>query len=68
MGAREVLGEIGLVTTDEVLTELLDGLAHRGSHLRAVATYAVREILDDRRATVYRRQHDRLAGLLSIFV
>src|ERR1035437_6119531 len=29
--AREALGEIRLVTTDEVLTELLDGLAQRGT-------------------------------------
>ena len=32
--AREALGEVRLVTTDEVLTELLDGLAQRGTHLR----------------------------------
>ena len=47
--ARELLGEIQLVTTDEVLTELLDGLAQRGAHLREVAAGAVRKILDDRR-------------------
>ena len=29
--AREALGEVRLVTTDEVLTELLDGLAQRGT-------------------------------------
>jgi truncated hemoglobin YjbI len=35
--AREALGEVRLVTTDEVLTELLDGLAQRGTHLREAA-------------------------------
>ena len=29
--AREALGDVRLVTTDEVLTELLDGLAQRGA-------------------------------------
>jgi hypothetical protein len=51
--AREALGEVRLVTADEVLTELLDGLAQRGTHLREAAARAVRTILDDRRATVH---------------
>ena len=50
---REALGEVHLVTTDEVLTELLDGLAQRGKHLREAAARAVRKILDDRRVTVH---------------
>ena len=40
--ARAALGEIRLVTTDEVLAELLDGLAERGSHLQEAASRAVR--------------------------
>jgi hypothetical protein len=28
--ARQAMGEVRMVTTDEVLTELLDGLAQRG--------------------------------------
>jgi truncated hemoglobin YjbI len=51
--AHKALGDIRLVTTDEVLTELLDGLAQRGTHLREAAARAVRTILDDRRATVH---------------
>ena len=51
--AREARGEVRLVTTDEVLTELLDGLAQRGTHLREAAVRAVRRILDDRRVTVH---------------
>jgi hypothetical protein len=62
--ARDVLGDIHLVTTDEVLTELLDGLAQRGTHLREVAARAVRKILDDRRVTVYPQSRESfLAGL-----
>ena len=62
--ARAALGEIRLVTTDEVLTELLDGLAQRGTHLRQAAARAVRTILDDRRVTVYSQSRESfLAGL-----
>jgi len=62
--AREALGDIGLVTTDEVLTELLDGLAQRGSHLREAASRAVRTILNDRRVTVHPQSRESfLAGL-----
>ena len=62
--AREALGEIRLVTTDEVLTELLDGLAQRGTHLRETVARAVRRILDDPRVTVYPQSRESfLAGL-----
>jgi predicted nucleic acid-binding protein len=62
--AREALGEVRLVTTDEVLTELLDGLAQRGAHLREAAVRAVRRILDDRRVTVHPQSRESfLAGL-----
>jgi uncharacterized protein len=53
-----------LVTTDEVLTELPDGLAERGTHLREAAAQAVRTILKDRRATVHPQSRESfLAGL-----
>jgi hypothetical protein len=62
--AREALGEIRLVTTDEVLTELLDGLAQRGPHLREAATRAVRKILDEPRVAVHPQSRESfLAGL-----
>lgn len=61
---REALGEIRLVTTDEVLTELLDGLAERGPHLRGAAARAIRAISSDRRVTVHPQSHASfLAGL-----
>ena len=53
IGVRKTLEEIRLVTSDEVLTELLDGLAERGPHLRGVAARAIRTILSDRRVTVH---------------
>jgi predicted nucleic acid-binding protein len=61
---RKALGEIQLVTTDEVLTELLDGLAERGPHLRGAAARAIRTILSDRRVTVHPQSRASfLAGL-----
>jgi uncharacterized protein len=50
---RKVLGEVLLVTTDEILAELLDGLAQRGPNLREATAQAVRRILDDGRVTVH---------------
>jgi len=47
--ARQALGEVRMVSTDEVLTELLDGLAPPGAYLREAAALAVRRILNDRR-------------------
>ena len=62
--AHETLGEIHLVTTDEVLTELLDGLAQRGAHLREAAARAVRRILNDQSVTVHPQSRlSFLAGL-----
>jgi predicted nucleic acid-binding protein len=62
--AREALADMHLVTTDEVLTELLDGLAQRGTRLREAAAQAVRTILKDRRATVHPQSRESfLAGL-----
>ena len=53
-----------MVTTDEVLTELLDGLAQRGPNLREAAVLAVSTILADRRVTVHRQSRESfLAGL-----
>ena len=53
-----------LVTTDEVLTELLDGLAHRGVQLRRAAILAVETILGDSRVTVHPQSRESfLAGM-----
>ena len=62
--AREALGAVRLITTDEVLTELLDGLAERGTHLREAAADAVRKILGDPRVSVHQQSRESfLAGL-----
>jgi uncharacterized protein len=63
--ARRALGDVRLVTTDEVLAELLDGLAQRGPALREVAAQAVRRILADEGVTVYPQSRQSfLEGLL----
>jgi predicted nucleic acid-binding protein len=62
--ARMALGEVRLVTTDEILTELLDGLAARGPFLRKAAACAVRRILDDESVMVHSQSRESfLAGL-----
>ena len=60
--ARNALGEVRLVTTDEILTELLDGLAQRGPNLREVAAQAVRRILNDGRVTVHLQSRESFLG------
>ena len=64
---RRTLGEIRLVTTDEVLTELLDGLAQRGTHLREAAARAVRMMLDDGRVTVHPQSRESFLAGLSLY-
>jgi len=63
--ARKALGEVRLVTTDEILAELLDGLALRGPFFREAAAHTVRRILDDENVTVHPQSRESfLAGLL----
>jgi predicted nucleic acid-binding protein len=62
--ARKALGEVRLVTTDEVLTEVLDGLAQCGSDLREAAAQVIRGILEDPSLAVYPQSRESfLAGL-----
>jgi uncharacterized protein len=62
--AREAFGVVRLITTDEVLTEFLDGLAQRGTHLREAAACAVRTIMADSRVSVHQQSRESfLAGL-----
>jgi predicted nucleic acid-binding protein len=62
--ARTAIGEALLVTTDEVLTELLDGLAQCGPYLREAGAQAVRKILTDTRVMVHPQSRASfLAGL-----
>jgi predicted nucleic acid-binding protein len=50
-----------------VLTELLDGLAQRGAHLRQAAARAVRKILDDRRVTVHPQSRESFLAELRLY-
>lgn len=60
----ERLGEIHLVTTDEVLSEYLTGMAGLGSWWRKEAVDIVREVLTDRSVTVLSQSRSTfLAGL-----
>ena len=60
---REALGDIRLVTTDEVLTELLDGWLSAATPARGAAR-AIRTIMSDRRVTVHPQSRASfLAGL-----
>ena len=65
--ARNALGVFRLITTDEVLTELLDGLAHRGKALRNTTARAVHEILDDGHVTVYPQSRESFLSGLQLY-
>jgi uncharacterized protein len=65
--ARKALGEVSLVTTDEVLAELLDGLAQRGSVLRQVGARAVRTILEDGRVEVQPQSRESFVAGLRLY-
>lgn len=61
---QNTLGDAQLVTTDEVLTEVLDGLANRGPVARNIAVQAVEKLLADPRVTVHRQSRESfLAGI-----
>jgi predicted nucleic acid-binding protein len=62
--AQLALGDAHLVTTDEVLAELLDGLSQRGPNMREAAVQAVQKLLADSRVTVHPQSHESfLAGI-----
>ena len=65
--ARKALGEVRLVTTDEVLTEVLDGLARRGSGLREAAAQAIRGILEDPGVAVHPQSRESFLAGLSLY-
>ena len=62
--ARKALGNIRLLTTDEVLTEFLTSLSDGGEHIRRQAVQMVRAILDNPNVTVLPQSRDSfLAGM-----
>jgi predicted nucleic acid-binding protein len=62
--ARAQLGEVGLVTTEEVLIECLGFVSGAGAAVRRMAAVAVQEILQSGDALVVPQSHESfLAGL-----
>jgi len=56
--AKEALGECILVTTDEVLTEFMAGMASLGPELRQLAAGVVRQTLANANITVLPQSRD----------
>jgi len=56
--ARQSLGNVRLLTTDEVLTEFLAALSAGGEHIRGQAVKMVRKILADPNVTVLAQTRD----------
>lgn len=65
--ARESLGNVRLVTTDEVLTEFLSSLSAGGEHLRRQAARMVHAILDNPNVTVLPQSRDSFLRGLSLY-
>ena len=65
LAAREQLGRVTLVTTEEVLTEVLTGLSRYGSALRTEAVGMVRNILESEDVRIIRQTHDSFMEGLS---
>lgn len=62
--AKESLGNVRLLTTDEVLIEFLAFLSHYGERIRRQAVTMVRAILDNANVTVLPQSRDSfLAGM-----
>ena len=58
LAARARLGEVFLVTTDEVLTEFLTALSAAGPHLRALAANTIYDILNGSTVKVAEQSHE----------
>jgi len=65
--AVTVLDNLSIVTTDEVLTEFLAGMAGRGEYQRALATRIVRSIMSDDDVTVLPQTHQTFLDGLNLY-
>ncbi len=65
--AVETLDDLNIVTTDEVLTEFLAGMAGRGDYQRALAIRMVRSILADEEVTVLPQTHQMFLEGLDLY-
>lgn len=64
--AKETLGRVRMVTTDEVLIEYLNSLA-KGEHIRAFAVKTVKAILKDPNIRVVPQSHESLLKGLALY-
>lgn len=58
--AREQLGDVAMVTTDEVLAEFLTAMSKSGQDIRQRAVLTVREALNSRAIRVVPQSHNSL--------
>lgn len=65
--AKERLGNVRIVTTDEVLGEFLTGLSKVGPHLRQQAGRMVRRIQDNPNVQVVYQSHDSFMKGLGLY-
>ena len=65
--AKAALGNVRLVTTDEVLTEFLNALADGGEHLRRQAIKMVRAIQSSTNITVLPQSRDSFVRAMELY-
>ncbi|MDT5062703.1 MAG: uncharacterized protein QOH63_3162 [Acidobacteriota bacterium] len=65
--ASQSLGAALLLTTDEVLIEILNYFADRGDEMRRAATINVREILLNKNVSIIPSSHDSFTSGLSLY-
>ena len=65
--ARQKLGDVALVTTDEVLTEYLSAFANHNAYLRQAALKTVQNILADPVYEVIPQSRDTFLGAIAFY-
>lgn len=65
--AKSRIGSAGLITTDEVLTEVLNYYGSRGQQLRTAAVDSVDGILADARVKVVPQSRESFDGALALY-
>jgi predicted nucleic acid-binding protein len=65
--AVKALGQVNVVTTEEVLVEFLSAYAGRGEYLRKIAIQTVRSIMDNQQVTLVPQTHGSFLEGLSLY-
>src|SRR5262245_11362766 len=65
--AIEALGDVHIVTTEEVLVEFLSAYAGRGNYLRRIAMQTARPIFNNAQVTVLPQTHQSFMAGLSFY-